>query len=95
VAVAADGLPVLLAVPVVLVVAVQAAAVDPPEQVVLLEQMVLVVAAVAVLPLHPQRVPVVLELSSFVMQFPTSRHPISILPTTLAPTLTTSHQQPH
>jgi hypothetical protein len=54
------------------------------------------VAAVAQFPMwRVQEALVVLELSSFVMQFPTSRHPISILPTTLGPTQTTSHQQPH
>jgi hypothetical protein len=54
------------------------------------------VAAVAQFPMwRVQEALVVLELSSFVMQFPTSRHPISILPTTPGPTQTTSHQQPH
>jgi hypothetical protein len=95
VAVVADGSPALLAAPVVLVVAVQAAAVDHPEQVVLLEQMVLVVAAVAVLPLHPQRVPVDQELSLFVTRCQTFQNPILIQPTTPAPTQTTSLQQLH
>jgi hypothetical protein len=54
------------------------------------------VAAVAQFPMwRVQEVLVVLELSSFVMQFPTSRHPILILPTTPAPTQTTSLQQLH
>jgi hypothetical protein len=94
VAVAADGSPALLAVPVVLVVVVQAAAVVHREQVALPEQMALVVAAVAVLPPHPQRAPVDQELSLFATRYQTFQHPISILPTTLAPTQTTSLQQP-
>jgi hypothetical protein len=61
----------------------------------LLELMDLAAVAVAVLPPHPQRVPVALELSLFVMPFQMFQHPISILPTTLAPTQTTSHQLLH
>jgi hypothetical protein len=49
------------------------------------------VAAVALFRMwRVQEVLVDLELSSFVTPFPTCRHPISIPPTTLAPTQTTS-----
>ena len=94
VAVVVDGSPVLLAVPAVLVAAVQVAAVVHPEQVALPEQMALAAAAAVDLLEPPRRAPVDLELSLFATQYQTFQHPISILPTTLAPTQTTSLQQP-
>jgi hypothetical protein len=96
VAVVVDGSPVLLAVPAVLVAAVQAVdSMAHQAPTALQELMDLVAAAVAVLPPHPQRVPVDQELSLFATRCQTFQHPISILPTTPAPTQTTSHQLLH